>query len=121
MAEARGPNLNTQQGGSRSQGQDTSEGLVGQAAEAVRGRIDWKYLLSLALTDPGFDFSVLSALRARLLAGGAEARLLEKLLVRCRELALVKARGQQRTDATRVLAVIRYATNHKHAAEVCIT
>ena len=36
MAEAQGPNLNTQQGGSRSQGQDTSEGLVGQAAEAVR-------------------------------------------------------------------------------------
>src|SRR5687768_10239543 len=33
MAEARGPNLNTQQGGSRSQGQDTSEGLVGQAAQ----------------------------------------------------------------------------------------
>src|SRR5438445_9985587 len=31
-----------------------------QAAEAVRARIDWKYLLSLELTDPGFDFSVLS-------------------------------------------------------------
>jgi transposase len=30
-----------------------------QAAEAVRARIDWKYLLSLELTDPGFDFSVL--------------------------------------------------------------
>ncbi len=31
-----------------------------QAAEAVRGRIDWKYLLGLKLTDAGFDFSVLS-------------------------------------------------------------
>src|SRR4051794_38310368 len=31
-----------------------------QAAEAVRGRIDWKYALGLDLTDPGFDFSVLS-------------------------------------------------------------
>jgi transposase len=31
-----------------------------QAAEAVRARIDWKYLLSLELTDPGFAFSVLS-------------------------------------------------------------
>ena len=31
-----------------------------QAANAVRGRIDWKYALSLDLTDPGFDFSVLS-------------------------------------------------------------
>jgi transposase len=28
-----------------------------QAAEAVRERIDWKYALSLELTDPGFDFS----------------------------------------------------------------
>jgi transposase len=78
-----------------------------QAAEAVRARIDWKYLLGLELTDPGFDFSVLSEFRVRLLAGGAEARLLEKLLARCRERELVKARGKQRTDATRVLAAIR--------------
>jgi len=35
-----------------------------QAAEAVRARIDWKYLLGLELTDPGFDFSVLSEFRA---------------------------------------------------------
>ena len=33
-----------------------------QAAEAVRARIDWKYLLGLDLTDPGFDFSALSDL-----------------------------------------------------------
>src|SRR5215212_10770306 len=78
-----------------------------QAATALAARIDWKYLLSLDLSDPGFDFSVLSEFRARLLAGGAEARLLEKLLERCRALDLVKARGQQRTDATRVLAAIR--------------
>jgi hypothetical protein len=31
-----------------------------QAAEAVRDKISWKYALGLALTDPGFDFSVLS-------------------------------------------------------------
>src|SRR5215475_16071323 len=43
-----------------------------QAAEAVRARIDWKYLLRLDLTDPGFDFSVLSEFRDRLLAGEAE-------------------------------------------------
>lgn len=30
-----------------------------QAADAVRGRIDWKYLLGLDLTDPGFDATVL--------------------------------------------------------------
>ena len=43
-----------------------------QAAEAVRARIDWQYLLGLALTDPGFDFSVLSEFRDRLLASRAE-------------------------------------------------
>src|SRR5499427_343359 len=42
-----------------------------QAAEAVRARIDGKYLLSLELTHPGFDFAVLSAFRDRLLAGSA--------------------------------------------------
>jgi len=31
-----------------------------QAADAVRGRIDWKYLLGLALDDPGFDCTVRS-------------------------------------------------------------
>ena len=46
-----------------------------QAAEAVRARIDWKYLLGLDLTDPGFDFSVVSEFRDRVLAGSAEERL----------------------------------------------
>jgi len=55
-----------------------------QAAEAVRARIDWKYLLSLELTDPGFDFSVLSEFRDRLLAGSAEELLLDKLDARPR-------------------------------------
>ncbi len=50
-----------------------------QAAEAVRARIDWKYLLGLELTDPGFNFSVLSECRDRLLAGNTEELLLEKL------------------------------------------
>jgi transposase len=88
-----------------------------QAAEAVRARIDWKYLLSLELTDPGFDFSVLSAFRDRLLAGSAEELLLEKLLERCQALGLLKARGQQRTDATHVLAAIRVLTRFELVAE----
>src|ERR687884_1848 len=78
-----------------------------QAAEAVRARIDWKYRLGLALTDPGFDFSVLSEFRDRLLAGSAETLLLDKLLERCRTMGLLKARGQPRTDSTHVLAAIR--------------
>src|SRR5499425_294897 len=78
-----------------------------QAAEAGRARIDWKYLLRLDLTDPGFDFSVLSAFRDRLLAGSAAELLLDKLLKRCQALGLLTARGQQRTDSTHVLAAIR--------------
>lgn len=31
-----------------------------QAADAVRSRLDWKYALSLELTDPGFDHTVYS-------------------------------------------------------------
>src|ERR687886_165718 len=78
-----------------------------RAAEAVRARIDRKYLLGLELDEPGFDASVLCEFRARLVEGGAEERLLGKLLERCRELGLLKARGRQRTDATHVLASIR--------------
>src|SRR6266436_890578 len=88
-----------------------------QAAEAVRVRIDWKYLLSLELTDPGFDFSVLSEFRDRLLAGTAEELLLDKLLERCRALHLLTARGQQRTDSTHVLAAIRVLNRLELVAE----
>ena len=78
-----------------------------QAAEAVRSRIDWKYLLRLELTDTGFNYSVLSEFRDRLITGNVEHLLLDKLLERCRELGLVKADGKQRTDSTRVLGAIR--------------
>ena len=78
-----------------------------QAAEAVRARIDWKYMLSLELTDEGFDFSVPSEFRARLIKGDAADFLLERLLEWCRVLGLVKARGQQRTDSTHVVAAVR--------------
>jgi transposase len=88
-----------------------------QAAEAVRARIDWKYLLSLELTDPGFDFSVLSEFRDRLLAGSAEELLLDKLLERCQGLGLLKARGQQRTDSTHVLAAVRVLNRLELVAE----
>jgi transposase len=78
-----------------------------QAAEALRARIDWKYLLGLELDDHGFDFSVLSEFRSRLLAGDASERLLTTLLDRCKAMGLLKARGKQRTDATHVLACVR--------------
>lgn len=78
-----------------------------QAAEAVRARIDWKYALSLELTDEGFDYSVLSQFRTRLLAGGAEQHLLETMLTVFQEKNLLKTRGKQRTDSTHVLASVR--------------
>ena len=78
-----------------------------QAAEAVRSRIDWKYLLGLELTDGGFDFTVLSEFRSRLIDGEVEHLLLEKLLRCCQAQGLVKSREKQRTDSTRVLASIR--------------
>ena len=77
-----------------------------QAADAVRARIDWKYALALELTDPGFDASVLCDFRARLVAGGAEQRLFEHMLLLFKEQGLVKGKGRQRTDATHVLAAI---------------
>ena len=51
-----------------------------QAAEAVRARIDWKYALGLELEDPGWDASVWTNFRARLLDNGSEMRLLDHCL-----------------------------------------
>jgi transposase len=78
-----------------------------EAADAVRGRIDWKYALGLALTDPGFDHTVLSEFRTRLVEGKAELLLLDSLLKHLQQQGLVKARGRQRTDSTHVLAAVR--------------
>jgi transposase len=78
-----------------------------QAADAVRGRIDWKYCLGLELTDDGFDFSVLSQFRTRLVAHDLQTIALDMLLDRVVEAGLLKARGRQRTDATHVLAAVR--------------
>ena len=88
-----------------------------QAADAVRARIDWKYLLGLPLADPGFDFSVLSEFRARLVDHGAESVLLDRVLEACRERGLLKARGRQRTDSTHVVAAVREMNRLELAAE----
>jgi transposase len=84
------------------------EGLSDQAAaEAVRSRIDWKYALSLELTDPGFDASVLSEFRQRLLSGGQESRLLDGMLEHLCARHLLRPHSRQRTDSTHVLAAVR--------------
>ncbi len=89
-----------------------AEGLTDrQAADAVRERIDWKYSLGLDLTDPGFDYSVLSEFRQRLVAEGAETLLLDRLLDVCQQRGWLKAGGKQRTDSTHVLARVRSLSN----------
>jgi transposase len=85
-----------------------AEGLSDrQAAEAVRSRIEWKYLLGMELTDSGFNFSVLSEFRSRLIAGGIEQQLLDLLIEQFKERGILKPRGRQRTDSTHVEASIR--------------
>jgi hypothetical protein len=76
------------------------------AADAVRSRIDWKYLLGLALDDPGFDHSVLAEFRGRVAAHGLEQVALDALLARLAAEGLVKAAGKQRTDSTHVIAAV---------------
>ena len=78
-----------------------------QAADAVRDRITWKYVLSLSLSDTGFDYSVLCEFRRRLLDHSAGQRLLDVMLKQCADRGWLKARGKQRTDSTHILTAVR--------------
>lgn len=85
-----------------------AEGLTDrQAAEAVRSRIDWKYALGLSITDSGFDYSVLSEFRVRLLKGGRENQLLDSMLEQFKQEGWIKTRGKMRTDSTHILGATR--------------
>jgi len=88
-----------------------------QAAEAVRDRMTWKYALGLELEDPGFDASVLSEFRSRLVAGNLTCLALDALLERLAGLGLVRAGGRQRTDSTHVLGAIRMLNRLELAGE----
>src|SRR5947207_3696351 len=88
-----------------------------QAADAVRARIDWKYALGLDLSDAGFDHTVLTGFRQRLIDHGLEEKVLDLLLARCQERGLLKAGGRQRTDSTQVLAAVRAANRLEFLAE----
>ena len=85
-----------------------TEGLTDrQAAEAVRDKVSWKYALGLALTDTGFDHTVLSQFRTRLVEHGMQRRVLDLMVARLVEAGLVKAGGKQRTDSTHIIAAVR--------------
>jgi len=97
------------------------EGLTDrQAADAVRDRLTWKYALSLELCDAGFDHTVLSEFRTRLVEGNAEQRLLDMLLERCQEGGWLKAHGRQRTDSTHILAKIRSLSRTLRIAQTMV-
>ena len=64
-------------------------------------------MLRLELTDPGFDASVLSEFRTRLLVDAEDPLVLDTLLTWCGDRQLVNAGGRQRTDSTHILAAIR--------------
>ncbi len=93
---------------------------VFQFMENLTDRLTWKYALSLELTDTGFDHTVLSEFRSRLVEGNAEQRLLDLLLERCREGGWLKAHGRQRTDSTHVLAKIRALNRTLCAAQTMV-
>ncbi|MGP4085190.1 IS1182 family transposase [Streptomyces sp. KR55] len=95
-----------------------AEGLSDrQAAEQLRARMDWKFLLGLELDDPGFDFTVLGDFRARLIEHGLEERVLDLVLERICGLGLLRAGGWQRTDSTHVLASVRVLNRMEFVGE----
>jgi len=76
------------------------------AAEAVRTRIDWQYLLGLPLDDPGFDHTVLAEFRGKVADAGLEQVALDALLAKLAAGGLIRAGGKQRTDSTHVVAAV---------------
>src|ERR1039457_3022269 len=88
-----------------------------QAAESVRTRIDWQYLLGLPFDDPGFDHTVLPEFRDRVADAWLEQAALDALLERLAAEDLVKAGGKQRTDSTHVVAAVAALSRLELAGE----
>ena len=88
-----------------------------QAADAVRDKISWKYALGLGLDDEGFDASVLSEFRTRVVGHGLEQRVLDLLLEVLVERGLLSAGGKARTDSTHVVAAVRNLNRIELAGE----
>jgi hypothetical protein len=61
----------------------------------------------LDVDDPGFDASVLTEFRARLVDGDRPNALLDLMLDRLKAAGLVRAGSRQRTDSTHVVAGVR--------------
>lgn len=88
-----------------------------QAIEALRLNLGWKYALHLSLDYDGFDFSVLSEFRDRVIAHKAEARVFEQVLAQFQAMGLIKSRGRQRTDSMAVLTKVRHLNRLERVVE----
>ena len=88
-----------------------------QAAEAMRVRLDWKFALHRPVDYAGFNFSVLSEYRARLVRNKAEARVFDAVVEQLKELGMIKVRGRQRTDSLAVLTRVRTLNRTELVAE----
>ncbi len=73
--------------------------------------------MSLELEDFGFDFSILSEFRQRLLSKGRETKLLDKMLECFQDKKLLKSGGKQRTDSTHILAKVRHLSRMESVVE----
>ncbi len=78
-----------------------------QAAEAVATDLTWKYALGLCLDDAGFDASVLSEFRSRVIAHELQEKPLDLLLSALQERGLLAAGGKQCTDSTHAISAVR--------------
>jgi hypothetical protein len=78
-----------------------------EAVEAVRTRMDWKYVLSLPIEHAGFAHSVLVEFRDRLEVDDRAMAMLEAMLAAAETAGLLRRGGQMRIDATHVIARIR--------------
>jgi transposase len=88
-----------------------------QASEAVATDLTWKYALGLSVDDPGFDASVLSEFRSRVIAHELEEKPLDLLLAALQERGLLAAGGRQRTDSTHVISAVRDVNRVELAGE----
>jgi hypothetical protein len=82
--------------------------------------MDWKYALSLELTDPGFDFTLLHDFRCRLLAHAAGQRFLDTFLAACKARGWIKTRGTQRTDSTEVVVGVSSRSNPSDTVSIAV-
>jgi transposase len=87
------------------------------AAHRVRYGLDWKYALGLELDDEGFDPTVLSDFRAKLVEHGLEEKALDLLLAALERKGLLGPGGKQRTDSTHVVAAVRELNQLELAGE----